>query len=145
MAISTNYKKKYGFERIGMPRPTVEHQRTITRVLFYFNLKFGFKDFEMISESCISDNDLNDRAPDLVIFDKDGTVVSIIEIANNKGIKGTTKRITEWAAKNDIKEVMIYNYEKKEWHKYTDLIDIESTASFSDATKTDFSSFVIIK
>jgi hypothetical protein len=138
MGLLDDYSGQSGILGIGMsPRPTAKHQEIIKKIIINLDKIFDEKYFLILPESAVDLNNLNSKAPDIVIYKKAKNInnskcILFIEITSHDEYKKILKKAKDLMNQYKILESFVYNYEDKEFYKLTDFNDSKSPKSDSD-------------
>ena len=103
---------------IGMPRPTREHQIVMSYLHVNLCNELMPKGLRPLTESPVTD-DLNDKVPDLVVFDSNyKQLFLIIEIATHRDCKKTIHKCDELMERFPQIECFVYDYEANVWYTF---------------------------
>lgn len=109
---------------IGMsPRPKWPHQRVMDYLYYYSFEELNEQDLFMLTEATVTD-DLDDLAPDLVIFDEQYHPLTITEITTHREIKKIINKCYELIERFPLAEYFVYNYEKDILYMYDFAVDL---------------------
>lgn len=138
MGLLDDYSGPGGIQGIGMtPRPTERHQECIAMFITELNVAYR-KRYKILPESAIDLNNLNSKAPDVVVYDK-ATLkpVLFIEITTTRENRRIINKAKELMQQYDIYEAFIYDYEQDKWAKLTGISQHSPGLSFSDILQYD--------
>jgi Uma2 family endonuclease len=107
---------------VGMsPRPEWRHQNAIFRLIGRSYNEITRQGLVIYPEATVTD-DWNDKAPDLVIFDKASCPLSIIEITTTAQLYAIIDKCEELMQRFPLSEYFVYDNENEVLYMY----DIES-------------------
>lgn len=99
------------YSGIGMsPRPKWQHQRAMAKMSIRSSLELEKKGLEILTEATVTD-DWDDKAPDLVIFDRTMRPLSIIEITRSYQLHAIMDKCEELMERFPDAEYFVYDYE----------------------------------
>ena len=107
-----------GIHGLGISPPTTwEHKQIIINITYALRNLFGVH-YAIFSEWVVNSNDLTERQPDIVVFNKETREALVIaEITPKSHFKQSIEKIQEMM--NDyasIEEGFVYDYEETQWH-----------------------------
>ena len=106
------------YSGIGMsPRPRWQHQRVMLRMANRSYNELARKRLEVLTEPTVTD-DWDDKAPDLVIFDKNMQPLSIIEITRSYQLNEIIDKCEELMERFPLSEYFVYDYEEEVLYQY---------------------------
>ena len=102
---------------IGSPRPRWQHQRVMSRLNGKSYNELARRGLEILTEPTVTD-DWDDKAPDLVIFDKNMQPLSIIEITRSYQLNEIIDKCEELMERFPLSEYFVYDYEEEVLYQY---------------------------
>ena len=106
------------YSGIGMsPRPRWQHQRVMDRMYYRCYEELVSLGLEMLTEATVTD-DWDDKAPDLVIFDKAFHPLTIIEITRAYQLDAIMDKCEELMERFPDAEYFVYDYENEVLYMY---------------------------
>ena len=97
---------------VGSPRPRKQHQRVMAKMFIQSFYELSDQGLEILTEQTITD-DCRDLAPDLVVFDREGYPLTIVEITTHKELRSIIRKCYELIARFPNSEYFVYDYEEK--------------------------------
>ncbi len=138
-----NQNRHTGIHGIGMsPATTWEQKKIIISITHALKDMFD-DDYIIVPEWVLNFNDLNERQPDVNVFDKDHREpLLIMEITPKSHYKKSINKVKEMM--NDyatIEEGFVYDYERNIWHCQGNDTNPEEP-SYSPLLDVDFADFI---
>ena len=97
---------------VGSPRPRKQHQRVMAKMFIQSFFELERQGLEILTEQTVTD-DCRDLAPDLVVFDREGYPLTIVEITTHKELRSIIRKCYELIARFPNSEYFVYDYEEK--------------------------------
>ncbi len=97
---------------VGSPRPRKQHQRVMAKMFIQSFYELSDQGLEILTEQTVTD-DCNDLAPDLVVFDREGYPLTIVEITTHKELRSIIRKCYELISLFPNSEYFVYDYEEK--------------------------------
>lgn len=108
----------YDLHKIGMARPSLEHNRIARNIVINWYRKYGFDTYEAFQEGLADLANTDGLVPDVVFYNKAGKCIVAIEIENNRNIKRAIRKGVEDLKRDlGIQEVFIYDYILNTWYR----------------------------
>lgn len=144
MGLLDDYSGEGGILRgLGkLARPTPKHQFIKQQFELGLLQKIDKTKLIVLSESCIDVTNLNSKAPDVIVYDKNFIPLMFIEITTTREKKKIEKKAAELMEQYNIYECFIYDYETKVFNKLTGLEKYSPVKSYSDLFKIDLQQFI---
>lgn len=105
------------YSGIGSPRPIWQHQIVMSNLHGNAAAELKQKGLLLLTEATVTD-DWDDKAPDLVIFDKNMYPLTIIEITRNYQLDAIMDKCEELMERFPDSEYFVYDYEEQILHQY---------------------------
>ena len=102
---------------IGSPRPRWQHQIVMSRLHGESYKELARKGLLILTEPTIT-NDWDDKAPDLVIFNKDMQPLTIIEITRSYQLDDIIEKCVELMERFPDAEYFVYDYERNILYRF---------------------------
>lgn len=96
---------------VGSPRPAYQHQFVMAKALRRMIDEIEDQGLYLATEITVT-QDLNDLAPDIVIFDKDYIFLSAFEIIKHRELKAIMRKCCELIGRFPLAEYFVYDYEQ---------------------------------
>jgi len=137
MAVFEN-DRHTGLFGLGMsPASKPEHKIIIRKLILAFMSEIDENEFEIMFEWNVDYYNRNSLQPDIIIFNSVQEAVLIMEITTSNLFEKTIEKVKQLQQQYlSIKEIFVYDYEKKRWYSNT------NSASKSELFNFDFTYYV---
>lgn len=134
-----------GVTTLGMANATFTHQGIIANILINYFIKYG-NDIDVLPTPAIDRKNLKTVSPDVAFFEASEQYPAVvIEIEHIKEISRTEDKLPIYfsAKYQNIKEIFLYVYDKREWRLYYGSNPEDYTnSSFSDYLGIDLNELI---
>lgn len=143
MGLLNDYSGGSGLLGLGkIQRPSFAHQIIMANMLVGLNNLLYKNNYLVLTESCVDKNDLNSKAPDVIVYDRNINPIMFIEITTSKEANKISEKAIDLMKVYNILESFVYDYENKHWVKHTNIKESNMLYSYSDLFKIDLQQFL---